>query len=229
MNWLQSWMIRLFGTQNGHPPVVAPPPPPEPPSPLLPPIPPAPPPTRQPPPVFTPPLVAPPKPVPGKLPPIPPPTPDSWPTSNPTIVLAATAWMEDRQGEKEGMQAVMDVVMNRVRNPRWWGNTIYSVCMKPYQFSCWNKGSTQVPLMMAAMQGMDKEWVIAMSLAELAVANVLPDVTNNADSYYSAYDQNPPVWADTAFYCGQWGANKYFRVYLPGRDAPGYSGNNSTV
>jgi N-acetylmuramoyl-L-alanine amidase len=166
----------------------------------------------------------PPVPAPGPIMPTPAPAPPpvvyppEWPTSDARTVLAMTAWMEDRSGGAQGMTAVMNVVVNRATNPRWWGTTIFSVCLKPYQFTSWNKGNPELPLCIVAMKSGDPQWKIAYDLAQLAVDNLLNDITDNADSYYAAKDPEmiarPPVWAHTAHYCGLIGGNKYFRVYL---------------
>lgn len=144
----------------------------------------------------------------------------SWPTSNPVVVAAATAWMEDDKGGKDGMQAVLNVIVNRKNNPRWWGTTIYGVCMKPYQFSCWNAGSTGIPRFEAMLKKPDENWQIALNLAELATQGLLPDITKNSDSYYSKGYPYPASWPaqDTVAFNGNIGGNFYYRLYL---SAPG--------
>lgn len=137
-----------------------------------------------------------------------------WPPNDAAIVLACTAWMEDRSGGETGMQAVMNVVCNRAANPRWWGTDIVSVCYAPAQFSCWNQGSTQIPLARAATVSGDPQYVIAIRLATLAVQGLLPDVTGNADSYYAAQDKSPPLWSHSAPFCGSIGGNLFYRLYL---------------
>ena len=37
------------------------------------------------------------------------------------------------------------VIRNRADNPRWWGNDITDVCLKKYQFSCWNHNDPNYP------------------------------------------------------------------------------------
>ena len=59
-------------------------------------------------------------------------------------VLARTIWGEARGEGLEGMRAVANVILNRVKiaelkNGFWWGSNIIQVCQKPYQFSCWNR------------------------------------------------------------------------------------------
>jgi spore germination cell wall hydrolase CwlJ-like protein len=54
-------------------------------------------------------------------------------------VLARTLWAEARSQGGEGMHAVANVILNRAAQPDWWGKDIRSVCLAPYQFSCWNE------------------------------------------------------------------------------------------
>jgi len=117
----------------------------------------------------------------------------TWPPSDPATVLAATLWMECRSGGKTGMQSVANVVCNRVARPGWWGDDIRSVCLVPMQFSSWNEGSTQIPLVQKAMINGDPDWTIALSLANDAVAGKLPDITDGSTLYYDT-SIDPPYW-----------------------------------
>jgi len=117
----------------------------------------------------------------------------SWPPTDPATVVAVTLWMEDRSGSKEGMHAVCNVIMNRANNPRWWGTDAVTVCEDKEQFSSWNPGSTQIPLVKAAMENGDENYATALGLAHLALQNDLPDITENADSYYDT-SIPPPYW-----------------------------------
>lgn len=150
--------------------------------------------------------------------PVPPsPPPVSWPTTDPVVVLAATAWMEDDVGGKVGMQAVINVVMNRVQNPRWWGTSVFTVCMKPLQFSCWNKGSANIPRFETMLKNPDANWGIARGLATLAMQGLLEDITDNSDSYYSASMKMPPAWSADWTRVGNFGGNIFGRLYLQPR------------
>jgi N-acetylmuramoyl-L-alanine amidase len=137
-----------------------------------------------------------------------------WPPTVPAEVLACTAWMEDASGGKEGMQAVMSVVLNRARSDIvWWGKDIRSVCLAPEQFSSWNPGSILVPKVMAAMDNGDEAYAIALNLAELAVQGILPDTTQNSDSYF-AVSIAPPKWAARSKFVVQIAGQRYYRLYL---------------
>jgi len=60
-------------------------------------------------------------------------------------VLARTLYGEARGEGLLGLEAIANVIMNRLKisrkktNGYWWGNSIVGICRKPYQFSCWNK------------------------------------------------------------------------------------------
>ena len=53
-------------------------------------------------------------------------------------VMAKTIWGEARGEHYEGQVAVGWVIRNRCETGGWFGNSIREVCLKPYQFSCWN-------------------------------------------------------------------------------------------
>lgn len=97
-------------------------------------------------------------------------------------LLARTLWGEARSEGEDGMQAIACVVLNRVKNPRWWGTDVQSVLKKPYQFSCWNKSDKNRPKLMAVTEA-DHEYKLALKIAGDALAGYLYDCTNDADSY----------------------------------------------
>jgi N-acetylmuramoyl-L-alanine amidase len=59
-------------------------------------------------------------------------------------ILARTIYGEARGEKIGGMEAVASVVINRVKRAEkkngryWWGNSVRDVCLKKWQFSCWN-------------------------------------------------------------------------------------------
>jgi N-acetylmuramoyl-L-alanine amidase len=137
-----------------------------------------------------------------------------WPPTDPEIVLACTIWMEARGDGLEGMHAVASVVLNRARNPRWWGKDIVSVCLMHDQFSSWNAGSTQTPLVCKAMGDGDAAYTDAVNIARLAMSGALEDITENSDSYYSVKSDRPD-WALPEYFTKQIGSQKFYRTELP--------------
>ncbi len=53
-------------------------------------------------------------------------------------ILIKTVVGESRGENMKGMQAVAEVILNRVRDDRF-PSTVSEVCLQPKQFSCWNK------------------------------------------------------------------------------------------
>lgn len=96
--------------------------------------------------------------------------------------MARTAWGEARGEGSTGMQAVLNVIMNRVKKGGWWGATPAEVCKKKSQFSCWNKNDPNYPKLIAVTES-DANFKKALDLADLAYNGVLPDITGGATNY----------------------------------------------
>lgn len=112
-------------------------------------------------------------------------------------VLARTIFGEARGEPTEGMEAIANVVLNRVKVAQkkgkyWWGNNIIGVCQKPYQFSCWNKSD---PSYQRLINVTDKNihFATALRIARRAVIGTLSDRTNGATHYHADYVS--PYWA----------------------------------
>lgn len=109
--------------------------------------------------------------------------------------LARTAWGEARGEGREGMQAVCNVVMNRVKKGGWYGATPKEVCLKKAQFSCWNTNDPNYPKLKAVTEA-DANFALAKQLAQAAVNGYLPDITNGATNYLAlASLSKTPSWA----------------------------------
>ena len=54
------------------------------------------------------------------------------------LVAIKTIYLEARGESFEGQVAVGEVIRNRAAIGGWWGNTVKKVCLRDYQFSCWN-------------------------------------------------------------------------------------------
>lgn len=97
-------------------------------------------------------------------------------------VVARTIWGEARGEGYDGMVAVANVIMNRVRRGGWWGNTPREVCQKPWQFSAWNPTDPNLIKLLNVDAG-DPQFAQALEIAAQAVAWQLPDITNGATNY----------------------------------------------
>lgn len=112
-------------------------------------------------------------------------------------VLARTIWGESRGQSLAGMEAVANVVLNRVkiaqaRGRFWWGHTIIEVCRKPFQFSCWNGNDPNLPKLLAVTER-NIHFVTALRIARRAVMGTLVDNTKGATHYHAHYVS--PRWA----------------------------------
>lgn len=96
--------------------------------------------------------------------------------------MARTAWGEARGEGLTGMQAVINVIMNRVKAGSWYGATPKEVVLKKSQFSVWNKNDPNYPKLLTVTDS-DKDFTAAKNLATLAYNGNLPDITNGATNY----------------------------------------------
>lgn len=99
-------------------------------------------------------------------------------------VLARTLWGEARGEGYSGMQAVANVIMNRVKRGGWYGLTPAEVCKKPYQFSCWLKSDPNYQKLTTVTTS-DRLFKQAVDIATAAVNGTLPDITGGATEYHT--------------------------------------------
>ncbi len=127
-------------------------------------------------------------------------------------ILARTLWGEARGEGLRGMQAVATVILNRARNPRWWGHDVRSVCLAKYQFSCWlPKPEGELP----SVQGVtvtDPSFELARSIAAGALGKLV-DATCGADTYANLHVSSP-AWARGKTPCAIIGMHSFFRLEL---------------
>jgi len=128
-------------------------------------------------------------------------------------VLARTLYGEARGEELAGIEAVASIILNRVafaqtRGRYWWGNDIKSVCLKPSQFSCWNKADPNRKKLLA-LSPRDPAYRLCKRIAKRAVAGDLPDQTEGATHYHThAVD---PFWARGHVPCAEIGNHLFYR------------------
>lgn len=133
--------------------------------------------------------------------------------ADPVQVLARTVWGEARGEPVRGQEAVAAVVLNRVaraaaRGGRWWwGASIVEVCLKPWQFSCWNPADPNRARLLAVTAD-NRAFDQALRIARRAVAGTLPDPTGGA-THYHARGIHPP-WAWRAVPCAEIGRHLFY-------------------
>jgi spore germination cell wall hydrolase CwlJ-like protein len=131
-----------------------------------------------------------------------------------SYILAATIWGEARGEGTNGMQAVLNIIMNRAK-----GNfsKAVAVALKPKQFSFWNKihDPAKYALELANSQrsknDLDhKRYMDALRLVDDARKGTLPDITGGATFYFNPKLANPS-WAKEMVITKQIGNHKFLR------------------
>lgn len=105
-------------------------------------------------------------------------------------IMARTLWGEARGEGSIGMAAVACVIMNRVHmdlnadgKSDWWGEGVKAVCLKPWQFSCWNEKDPNRAKILAANPG-DVSYEIALAITDLTLDSAIKDISHGATHYF---------------------------------------------
>jgi len=128
-------------------------------------------------------------------------------------VLARTLFGEARGEKVRGLEAVACVVVNRVekairRGGYWWGNDVEGVCLRPWQFSCWNMND---PNREQILQVTDTNKVFASCLrvARRALFGGVKDPTQGATHYHRI--GLLPAWARNCIPCAEIGNHVFYK------------------
>ncbi|WP_420724035.1 cell wall hydrolase [Hwanghaeella sp. LZ110] len=125
------------------------------------------------------------------------------------LTMARTMYGEARGEGATGMQAVGNVIMNRALLGGWWGNSIVSVALKPWQFSAWNANDPNRDVIANLMPGDNQTFDLAYEIAGKLIDGDLPDITGGATHYY-ADTISEPGWARGANQTAYIGHHKFF-------------------
>lgn len=107
------------------------------------------------------------------------------------ISAALCAWKENRGYGQQGMQSVINVLMNRAKAH---GTSVYAEAYRPLQFS--SMSYQHDPQLLIQPQPSDPQFAIANELARSAAAGTLEDITGGAQFYFAkSMDADPPFWA----------------------------------
>lgn len=128
-------------------------------------------------------------------------------------ILTRTLYGEARGERLTGIEAVACVILNRVKIAQekggyWWGNSVKEVCLKPFQFSCWNAGDVNRDIIENADEN-DPVFQLCQHIAKRALAGVLTDLTGNATHYHTLSCH--PAWARAQIPCAQIGGHLFYR------------------
>ena len=113
-------------------------------------------------------------------------------TEQDIAIGALCAWRENRGGGAQGMQSVINVLVNRAEQR---GTSIYAEAVRRWQFSSMTAPGD--PNLVLFPLETDFEFETALSLMEHLQKGLLPDITGGATSYYAESMKTPPAWAAT--------------------------------
>lgn len=116
-------------------------------------------------------------------------------------ILARTLWGEARGESLTGQIAVAWTIRNRVfdgKDKSWWGEGYAGVCLKPWQFSCWNKNDLNYAYLSGAKPIPTAQYAQALKAADQVMMSTVPDPTGGATHYYATTMPKPPTWAKGA-------------------------------
>ncbi|WP_286829706.1 MULTISPECIES: cell wall hydrolase [Kordiimonas] len=107
---------------------------------------------------------------------------------------ARVAWGEARGEPDDGMHAVLNVMMNRKRDPRF-PNSLSGVALQPYQFTAYNRDDPNRQKLDAVAED-DPSFQRAKWLATFAQMGLLWDITDGATYYHSIGIERPDFLSD---------------------------------
>ena len=81
-------------------------------------------------------------------------------------LLGLTGYAEARGEPKEGIIAVMSVILERVDHRDWDGKTIREVCLMPYQFSCYLPDDDQFPALRLIAGNWEEKYLKSIDLKQ---------------------------------------------------------------
>lgn len=108
---------------------------------------------------------------------------------------ARVAWGEARGEPDSGMHAVLNVMVNRKKDPKF-PKSLSGVAKQGFQFSAYNDDDPNKKKLEAVSEE-DPCFSRALRLATLAQVGLLPDITDGA-TYYHSTDIERPVYLKNA-------------------------------
>ena len=148
-------------------------------------------------------------------------------------ILARTLYMEARGEGDVGLNMVLTVIWNRAGGK---AENLADVCLKPLQFSCWNKITGKTPSTYSiqfpkgAVNGSGKEassWDVCVNLAKSAIDGTFKPVDSHWNAYYNPNKANPD-WASQLIGAEIVGRHKVGELKDVTRTANRLKGNTQT-
>lgn len=123
--------------------------------------------------------------------------------------LALTIYREARNQTDKCILGVACSIRNRVLNPKWWGNSYFSVLFKKWQYSSLTAvGDSQLLIW---PNDNDKAFLKCLDIAEQVIDNKVESPFPGADSYYDI-SIPAPKWATDDKLVGSDGRIKFYNI-----------------
>jgi N-acetylmuramoyl-L-alanine amidase len=129
-------------------------------------------------------------------------------------ILARTLYGEARgeysQVGPAAFIAIANVVMNRFQEKKKYGSSLEEICLKPWQFSCWNKNDPNFPLLQDEYLNEDTLFRIAQNTARKVSYGLWPDLTRGSNHYHATHCQ--PSWIQAGKLRLRLGGHMFYRL-----------------
>lgn len=113
------------------------------------------------------------------------------PTGDDQLILARTIFGEAAGEPVEGKEAVAEVVVNRAASGRY-PKSVSSVCLQPYQFSCWNANDTNRRKILSLSPGNgNRAFDVCFDVAGRALSGTIHHFTDGVLHYHADYISKP--------------------------------------
>jgi len=126
-----------------------------------------------------------------------------------TVFLAFVMWREARGETIICQTGVGYSVLNRVDNPKWWGNDVQSVIFKKWQYS--SMTDPRDPQLTRWPSPQDKSWQQCFRVAVDVMSHNAINPVIGADSYFDVSIPNPK-WATADKFVAQIGRIKFYNI-----------------
>ena len=130
-------------------------------------------------------------------------------------IVARTLYGEARGEGYKGMVAVAWTIRNRVDadlhgdgKPDWWGEGYAGVCLKPWQYSCWNANDPNRKLL-EGLTDLNMHFRFAKEAARDVLEGRVADPTGGASHYHT--HAVSPKWAAGLTPCAVIGGHQFYR------------------
>lgn len=123
-------------------------------------------------------------------------------------IAAATAYMEASNQGADGIRAVMHVFFNRLQFAPKYGSTIADICLKPWQFSCWNTADPNRHRLSIVDDGNP---ILADCLEAYGEVSGGSDDPTMGATHYIAEGITPPPWVSEATQTVKIGSHTFYK------------------